>query len=178
LAVSPSTWEIGTSLLKESGQSLIVYGLVIVLGAWLAGPSSVATSIRHAMTPYLRRPQIAFGGLALLLALLFWWDPLASTHRLPASLLLIVLLAIGVEALRRQVIREFPDHVSTRSPAGVAQAMASRMREARERRVTRAQPAAAPADPRIDQLERLARLRESGLLSDEELAAEKARILG
>jgi hypothetical protein len=40
-------------------------------------------------------------------------------------------------------------------------------------------PAAAPAeDDRIAQLERLGKLREQGLLTDEELAAEKARILG
>jgi hypothetical protein len=35
-----------------------------------------------------------------------------------------------------------------------------------------------PAENRVDQLERLAKLREQGILSDEELAAEKARVLG
>jgi hypothetical protein len=173
-----NTWNIGTSLLRESGQALMVYGLVIIVAAWLAGPSSFATSIRHALTPYLRRPAVAFGGLAILLILLFWWDPLVSTHRLIPSLLLIVLLALGVEALRRQVIREFPDDVTARSPAGVAQSMATRMREARERRL--AGGAAAPTgsgDERLDQLERLAALRASGVLSEEELAAEKARLL-
>ena len=94
-----------------------------------------ATSIRHALTPYLRQPAYAFGGLAVLLLLLFWWDPVVATHRLAPSLLLIVLLAIGVEALRRQVIREFPDHVTPGSPAGVAQWMAGRMSEARESKV-------------------------------------------
>jgi len=42
-------------------------------------------------------------------------------------------------------------------------------------------PAAAPAsgeDDRIAQLERLAGLREKGILTDEEFAAEKAKILG
>jgi hypothetical protein len=33
------------------------------------------------------------------------------------------------------------------------------------------------ADSRLDQLERLARLREQGVLTDEELAAEKARVM-
>jgi hypothetical protein len=34
-----------------------------------------------------------------------------------------------------------------------------------------------PADPRIEQLERLAALRDSGVLDDDELRAEKARIM-
>ena len=171
------TWEIGTSLLKDMGQSLFAYGIVIVLAAWLAGPTGVATSIRHALTPYLRQPAYAFGGLAVLLVLLFWWDPVVATHRLAPSLLLIFLLVIGVEALRRQVIREFPEHVTAQSPAGVAHGIAERMRESRESRVSAPAPAAS-GDPKIEQLERLAGLRESGVLTDEELAAEKQRILG
>jgi hypothetical protein len=39
-------------------------------------------------------------------------------------------------------------------------------------------PAGTGEDDRIAQLERLGKLREQGLLSDDELAAEKARILG
>ena len=54
------------------------------------------------------------------------------------------------------------------------------MREARGRRVAhQAQPAtAAPAtDPRVEALERLAKLREAGVLTDEGVEAEKRRIL-
>ena len=171
------TWEIGTSLLRDMGQSLFIYGIVIVLAAWLAGPTRWATSIRHAMTPYLRQPAYAFGGLAVLLVLLFWWDPVIATHRLAPSLLLIVLLAIGVEALRRQVIREFPDHVTTGSPAGIAHGIAERMRESRERRVSAPAAVAPTGDARIAELEKLASLNESGVLTDEELAVEKKRIL-
>lgn len=172
------TWEIGTSLLRDMGQSLFIYGIVIVLAAWLAGPASWATSLRHALTPYLRQPAYAFGGLAVLLVLLFWWDPLVATHRLAPSLLLIFLLAIGVEALRRQVIREFPDHVTTGSPAGIAHGLADRMRESREGKVPAPAGGAPAGDARIAELEKLASLKESGVLTDEELAAEKKRILG
>jgi hypothetical protein len=41
-----------------------------------------------------------------------------------------------------------------------------------------AAPAASPEDDRIAQLERLATLHDQGILSDAELASEKARILG
>jgi hypothetical protein len=177
-----ATWEIGTSLLQEMGQSLVVYGLVIVLAAWLAGPTATATGIRNAIAPYLRQPRIAYGALAALLVLLFWWDPVIATHRIVPSIIVIVLLAIGVEALRRQVIREFPDRVTARSPAGAASAMAGRMAAGREARISRRaagpEPAASPTDQRLEQLERLARLREAGLLEEDELARETARIMG
>jgi hypothetical protein len=192
LSETPSTdaavraaFEEGTSLLVETCQSIVAYGIVIVLAAWLAGPTGWAVSVRRGITPYLRQPRFAYGGLAVLLAILFWWDPVIATHRLAPSLLLIALLVIGTEALRRQVIREFPDLVTPRSPAGIAKGMAEWAAAQRERRITRraevAAAAAAPALPsaeeRVALLERLAKLQESGVLSDEELRAEKARLL-
>jgi Short C-terminal domain len=174
-AAVSATFEIGTSLMLETGQSIVAYGIVIVLAAWLAGPTRSATSIRHALTPWLRQPAYAYGGLAALFLLLFWWDPVVATHRLVPSLLLVAFAAIGVEMLRRQVIREFPGHVTTGSPAGIAQALAERMREGRERRI--AQTPAAARDERLGDIERLAGLRDSGALTEEEFAAEKARIL-
>jgi hypothetical protein len=173
-----ATWDIGTSLLVETGEAIIAYGIVIVLAAWIAGPSTTATWVRGGVTPYLRQPRFAYGGLVLALALIFWWQPTQATQRLIPSLLLVGLLALGVEVLRRQVIREFPDRVTTWSPEGTAQALAERMRERRERRVaTGTAVAASPDEQRLAQLERLARLHESGVLSDEEFAAEKKRIL-
>jgi len=110
-----NAWEIGTSLLKETGQSIIFYGIVIVLAAALAGPTGIATRIRREMAPHIRKPEVAYASLVALLILLFMWDPAVATHRLVPSLLLIALLALGVEMLRRQVIREFPDRVTTHS---------------------------------------------------------------
>ena len=175
-----ATWNIATSLLVATGQAIVGYGIVIVLAAWLAGPSAAATWVRRSATPYLRQPRFAYGGLVILLALIFWWNPTEATRRLPTSLLLIALLALGVELLRRQVIREFPDHVTTWSPEGTAQRLADRMRERRERRMASpdvATAAASPQEQRVAQLERLAQLRESGVLTDEELAEEKRRVL-
>ena len=169
-----ATWDIATSLLVATGQAIIAYGVVIVLAAWLAGPSAAATWVRRGITPYLRQPRFAYAGLAVLLALLFWWNPTEATRRLPTSILLIVLLALGVEVLRRQVIREFPtgDDVV---PEATARALAERMRERRSGRDGTA-VASSPDDQRLAQLERLARLRESGVLSDDE-RREKRRIL-
>ncbi len=127
-----------------------------MLAAWLAGPTKFATSIRSAIAPWFRQPQYAYGSLVVLLVLLFWWDPTVGTHRLVPSLLLILLLALGFESLRRQVTREFGDRVATAD----------------------APAPAAESDPRLAELERLTQLRASNTLSEEEFAAEKTRILG
>ena len=47
-----ATWDIATSLLVATGQAIIAYGVVIVLAAWLAGPSAAATWVRRGITPY------------------------------------------------------------------------------------------------------------------------------
>ena len=119
-AAVSSAYDIGSSLILETGQSIVLYGIVIVLAAWLAGPSRWATSARRRMTPYLRQPSYAYGGLAFLLLLLFWLDPVIATHRIVPSLLLIAFAVLGTEVLRRQVIREWPDLVTpetSRAPA-------------------------------------------------------------
>jgi hypothetical protein len=115
-----AAFDIITSLLKEMGQSILVYGIVVLLAAWVAGPTAWAVSVRRSVTPWLRQPVYAYGGLAVVLIVLFWWQPLVATQRLIPSLLLIILASAGVEVLRRQVIREFPELTSHEGsgPAG------------------------------------------------------------
>ncbi|MGH2982637.1 MAG: hypothetical protein ACRDK5_00030 [Solirubrobacterales bacterium] len=111
-AVKPavsSTWEIGTSLLAAQGSGLVLYGLIIVLGAWLAGPRGFARDARRAITPILERRVIAYSALLLILLLLFWWSPTPGFQRLPTALLLIALSVVGLEFLRHQAIRDFPE---------------------------------------------------------------------
>ncbi len=174
-----ATWTIGTSLLVATGQAIVGYGIVIVLAAWLAGPNSWAVSLRRAITPYFRQPPVAYAGLAVLLLVIFWWNPTEATRRLGPALALIFFIALGFEVLRRQVIREFPELVAAGSPGDMAGRMAERMRDARERRIpSRATAAASPDEERVARLERLAALHGSGALTDEEFAAEKQRLLG
>ena len=179
-AAVSATWTIGTSQLTEIANGAVLYGIFIVLAAWLAGPTTLATSIRDGIAPWYRQPRFAYGALVVLLILLFWWDPTQGTHRLAPSIVLIILLAIGTECLRRQIVREFPDRVTTGSSEGIAQSIAARMREAREGVVSRrGGESASPAgdDARLAELERLAKLRDSGVLSDDEFATEKQRVL-
>jgi hypothetical protein len=111
-AVQPavsSTWEIGTSLLADQGGAAIFYGLVILIGAWLAGPRGIARDARRAIAPVLERRGIAYASLALILLLLFWWSPTPGFERLPTALLLIALFIAGLEFLRHQATRDFPE---------------------------------------------------------------------
>lgn len=94
-------WEILTALLRDGGRTLVGIGLVLLLGVWLVGPGSRATSIRRYLAPWLERPEIAYGTAALALALLVWWGPTAQTQRWQVVLLFAVMLGLGVAALAR-----------------------------------------------------------------------------
>jgi hypothetical protein len=192
-------WVIATELLVNVAVAAMAYGAVIVVGAWLAGPTRMATGTRRALTPYLREAWIAYSALAVAVAAVVWWAPTPAWRNAVMVLILATLLAAGVEALRRQVIREFPtatredakrrhherwtalvaagrrrgETVRT-SASRASQSASAALSGAREAAATRF---ASPEDERLGQLERLARLREAGLLDDEELRTEKERIL-
>jgi len=111
-AVEPateSTWEIGTSLLTEIGSASVFYGVLIVIGAWLAGPTGVGRAGRRELAPVLARRGTAYVALGVVILLLFAWSPTPGFERLPVSIVLILLLVAGLEALRRQAIVDFPE---------------------------------------------------------------------
>jgi hypothetical protein len=102
-----STWIIGTELLAEVAWALIVYGVVILLGTWLAGPSRYAVRAKRWIAPTLRdRPGIAWGALAVIYLLLVLWGPVPALRSWVGVLLLGGLVALGFEAFRRVAIGE------------------------------------------------------------------------
>jgi hypothetical protein len=173
-----SVWSIGTSLLSGEGAAMIAYGIVIIAGAWLAGRTSVARELRRALTPVLSHRGWGYAVLAVIVLLVFWLSPTEGTSRLIPSLILIALVVAGFEALRHQAMRDFPDETWERAAErwkaryGSVRARMRRRREAPEE----AQEAVA-SDLRLEALERLGRLRESGVLDPEEFRREKERIL-
>ena len=166
-AVRPAAsnaWDILTELLADGGWTMIGIGVIALFGVWLAGPSPSGSAARRELAPFLARPELAYGVVAVLFLLLLLWGPVVQTRRLYAVVAAALLLALGVEVLRRQAAREFPDARANDLGASARSAY-TRMRGSGGR------------DPRVADLERLERLKEQGLLSDEELAAEKARLL-
>jgi len=101
-------WDILTSLLRDGGLTMIGLGVILLVAVWVAGPSESATTSRQWLAPYVARAEIAFGGAAALLFLLVWWGPTAQTQRWQLVIAAAVVLALGVEVLRRQTAREFP----------------------------------------------------------------------
>jgi hypothetical protein len=161
-----AVWSIGTSLLVTVASSAIAFGILVFLGAWLAGPTRLATGIRREASPYVReQPGTALAVAGLIFIVLIAWAPIAAFRKPLGILLFAVLFAVGAELLRRQILREFPD-----SRPGEF------WREMRERR--QAKKSSSPEGATVDQLERLGALRDSGALSDAEFAAAKAEILG
>lgn len=101
-------WDILTSLLRDGGLTVLGLGVIILVGVWIAGPSDRATDSRRWLAPYLARAEIAFGAAAAFLFLLVWWGPTAQTQRWQLVVASALVLALGVEVLRRQTAREFP----------------------------------------------------------------------
>ncbi len=171
-----AAWTVGTSLLAAEATAVIMYGIVIVLGAWVAGPGRLARWLRQELTPVLRDARLTYGALAFLLLLVFWWNPTPGTARLLPALILIVLAAAGVEALRRVAMRDFPDEtMATASERWSRRSDAVRARFGRSDEPS-GQPVATQGEDRVSSLERLARLHNSGALTDAEFEREKASL--
>jgi hypothetical protein len=105
-----AVWAIGTEMLRDVAQATIVIGIPVVVAAWLAGPTRVATSLRRAASPWLRtRPGSAYGALAAAIALIVTWGPIPATRMVLPVLLMAGLAVAGLEVLRRQTAGEFPE---------------------------------------------------------------------
>ena len=196
LPAAREVWMIQTRLLEQAAGAAIGYGLALIIGVWLAGPTRPATAVRRVTAPYLREPAIAYTAFAALAAVVvLWWQPTPATRNPVTAALLVLLFGLGFEALRRKTAREFPSADRHELEAHARERVVRAYQALRERTAAggnaalrRASPvdhdpagngtSAPPApDPRIDQLERLARLRETGALDDAEFRAEKTRLL-
>jgi len=165
-------WDIYTTLLDEAAVATIFYGLVMIAGAWVAGPSAWATAVRRNLAPYLREPTLAYGAFALLIVIVvLWWAPTPAMHNPVTCVVLIALLALGFEGLRRRTAAEFPDA----DRAAAQQRMRQRLSRLRARTGTGHDPGG--DDPQLERLERLEKLHADGVLDDGEFRAAKARIL-
>lgn len=188
-AVEPAAaaaWTISTSLLVQAAWATIFYGAVAVVGAWLAGPSRLPSALRRAAAPFAAHLAPTYGVVAVAVGLLVWWGPTPALRSPATALVLVALLLVGTEALRRLIVREHPGADRAATMRGLreraARTVAGARRSVSARRGTDAGGTAAGAAPdsdeRLARLERLSRLKAAGVLNDDELAAEKARILG
>jgi len=163
-------WTVFTALLAESAVAGIAVGAIGVAATWLAGPGRYATGVRQWLAPTFRdRPVLVHGVLAAAILLVLLWGPAGTPRRLISLVIVTSLAFVGLEVLRRQTVREFPDAVRGEASLGAALA--------RLRAGSRAPVSEPVAGATVDRLERLAALHERGALTDEEYDAEKALLL-
>ncbi len=164
-----AVWDIGTSLLVTVAVSAITFGILVVIAAWIAGPTRIATSLREEVAPYLReRRGTTYAVVGLIFLTLILWAPVVAFRKPIGLLLLAGLMVLGTEALRRQTAVEFPN-----ARFG---GFGERLRATAPRRAE-AQPPAPVAPSKVDELERLSALKAQGSLSAEEFEAAKSEIL-
>ena len=182
-------WNIGTSLLYSIAVAMIVYGIVIVAAAWLAGSTRPATAIRKFMAPSLREsPAVAYSAVGAVLLLVVLWGPTPAFRNIWWILVFAGLLALGVTMLRRETAREFPEiehgqalHDSRAQPAqaraGRTAPPPSSATETTTGGSGRTEPAPAPGLGRVETLERLAALRDRGAITNDEYQTEKTQVI-
>jgi hypothetical protein len=192
-------WSISTSLMTSIATTVIVIGVLFGIAGWLASPSGSAKSARRYLAPALREfPAYVYAGLAVVVGLYFLSAPTQNLRTFLTTLAVAGLTAFGIHALRRQAREEYPDVTyddlfgdtrdkvvgAVKSGSANIGERASKLKLPEVRRPEgdddggRGGPASAdPEDARLERLERLASLHEKGVLTDEELAAEKARLL-
>lgn len=152
-------WTILSDGLAEAAWVVVFIGVIGTLGAWLTGEGRRAVSTRRWLGPWLAKAGIAWAVFAAVLLLVVWALPL---QRFLTTAILVVLGAAGFEIARRQAVREYeaegsPERPSLGVPWGQQKAPAS--------------------DSSVDELERLAKLRSEELLTEDEYAAAKGRLL-
>lgn len=191
------TWSIATSLMTSIATTVIVVGVLFGIAGWLASPTGSARSTRRFLAPVLdEHVAYAYALLAIVVGFYFISAPTQNLRTFLTTLAIAGLAAFGIHELRRQTAEEFPDAnfgeffgrtkdkvVGAVRDANIGE-RASKIRLPEMRKPAAATEAttevvpAAGDDARLARLERLAKLHEQGVLTDEELAAEKARVLG
>jgi hypothetical protein len=112
-----AVWSIETQLLRNVGVNAVIYGLLVIAAAWVAGPSRWAASARRAMAPTMREhPAIIYGVVTFGLLIILLTGP-TDAQRIYPLLVVFGLAYVGTEVLRRQTLREFASG-PPRLPAG------------------------------------------------------------
>jgi hypothetical protein len=199
-----AAWSIATSLMVSIATTVIVIGALFAAAGWLASPTGAARSIRRFMAPTLRlHVAYVYTGLAIVVCIYFLTGPTQGLRTFLTTLIVAGMAAFGIHELRKQTAEEFPEAsyddvfggtrekvVGAVKEANITERVseqASKLRLPEVRRPSAGERGAAEAptatmpvgeeDLRLQRLEKLAELRDKGVLTEEEFAAEKARLL-
>jgi hypothetical protein len=196
-----AAWSISTSLMTSIATTVILVGAFFSAAGWLASPTGSARASRRAIAPALRDyAAYVYTGLAIIVCIYFLSAPTQGLRSFLTTLIVAGMAAFGIHELRKQTAEEYPDAsysdslgrtkdrvVSAVKGANIPErASKLRLPEVKRPSAEGSTPAESPTaviasdgeDARLQRLERLASLHEKGILTDEEFAAEKSRLLG
>lgn len=111
VAIRPAlinAWYIGTEVMATMVETLLIIAIVLIIGFWLSGTGRWSRAARGRLAPWLAKPIYAFGVPAVLLVILIAWAPLPIFQKLLPVIIIAVLGALGIEALRRLTHAEHP----------------------------------------------------------------------
>ena len=195
-------WSIATSLMVSIAITVIIFGILFGIAGWLASPTGPAQSTRRVLTPFLRdHTAYVYALLAIVFCIYFLSAPTQNLRSFLTALILAGLAAFGIHELRRQSERENPDvqlddiFGGTRDRVVGAVQSVNIGEQVEKLRLPEMRKGGGDGggsgdegdgratgrddqDTRLDRLEKLADLKEKGVLTEEEFAAEKRRAMG
>jgi hypothetical protein len=202
-----ATWGIATELLRSIAWTVIWLAVLLLALSWLISPTRASGKAREFLAvPFGRYPGATFGLLGLV-AFVFLLMGAGDGRGFLVRLVIVIVAGVGAWFFRRQLMLEYPDadyaglrEFGERARERAKGAWADRPKNISmpkmggkggdsdgseaptpakpeaETAVLAAQPT--PEGGRLEQLEKLGKLKDAGVLDDEEFAAEKKRILG
>jgi len=167
---------IGSELLVSVAMTIATYGLVIIFGTFIVGPSRAATAVRRFAAPVMNADTAAFWiGAVVLFAIVWMWEPTPAFGIWWSVLAMLVVAGLGLELLRRRSLVEFPDANLEVDLDGMKHS-ASGSWNSLTGKVRSRGGASRGGDP-VERLAALQSLHASGALSDEEFSKAKAAVL-
>jgi hypothetical protein len=97
---------VATELLRQTGWTGIVYGVLIIGFAALLGDHRWAVAVRRTLAH--SSVGVVAGGVAAVLLVLLWWSPGRALDRWVTALTLVALLVGAGVALTNRIRKEFP----------------------------------------------------------------------
>ena len=111
-------WNVLSDGLHQRALFVLLVGVGFIAGGMLAGPGRHEVTVRRFLAPYLRdNPVVVYAVLAVVF--LVWLTFLPTINNFGQVLVILALAAlavVGVEILRRQTAREFPDATTAAKP--------------------------------------------------------------
>lgn len=200
-----AAYGIATGLLSSIAWTVIWSAILLVPLSWLISPTTSGESARAFLAvPFGRYPGATFALLGLV-AFIFLLMGAGDQRGFLVRLMIVILAGIAAFFFRQRLVEAYPDadfggglgDFSDRSREKAKELWSRRpkrdgtgepdelsgpdARGAAQTEVpvdTPPPPAADPETTRLDHLDRLGTLHERGVLSDEEFAAEKRRVMG